>query len=83
MLVGSLRPKSWKPICYELDEPNSYHFFLADSNMGERDRTKPIKFLKSNIEFFARTSYKMLEIDLSIIKHEFNVMPDACPIKQP
>ena len=40
-------------IRYELNEPNSDHFFLNGANLKERERTELIKFLKSNIEVFA------------------------------
>ena len=68
-------------ICYELIEPRLNHFFLVGSNMREWERTKHIEFLKTNIEVFTWTPYKILKIDLSFIKHELNVMPEAHPIK--
>ena len=46
------------------------------------EKTKPIKFLKANIEAFARTPYGMPGINLNFIKHELNVMSKAHPIKQ-
>ena len=69
-------------IRYELDEPSSDRYFLGGSNMKERERTKLIKFLKANIEIFAWTLYKKPKIDPNFIKHELNVMPEACPVKQ-
>ena len=66
---------------YDLDEPITACFFLTSSNLMERERTKLIEFLTTNIEVFAWTPYEMPGIDLDFIKHELNVIPEAKPIK--
>ncbi|GFZ19911.1 hypothetical protein Acr_28g0006160 [Actinidia rufa] len=47
-----------------------------------RERTEIIQFLTANIEVFAWTPCKMPGIEPSFIKHEFNILPDARPVKQ-
>ena len=69
-------------IRYELDDPSSDNYFLVGSNMKERERTELIEFRKANVKVFAWTPYEMSGIDLSFIRHDLNVMPKACPVKQ-
>ncbi|GFS35782.1 hypothetical protein Acr_00g0042010 [Actinidia rufa] len=66
---------------YDLDEPRSDRFFLTGSNLKEWERTKLIKFVTTNIEVFAWTSYEMPGID-DFIKHELNVILEAKLVKQ-
>ena len=46
--------------------------------MKEWEKTDLIEFLKANIEVFAWTTDEMPGIDPSFIKHELNVMSEAC-----
>ena len=50
--------------------------------MKKRERIELIELLKANIEVFAWTPYEMSRIDPSFIKHDLNIMPDSCPVKQ-
>ena len=67
---------------YDLDEPSLDYFFLTNSNLREQERIEFIKFLIANIDAFTWTPYEMPRIDLSFIKHELNVIPEAYPMKQ-
>ena len=69
-------------IHYEPDEPSLDRFFLMGDNLEERERTEIIQLLKTNIEVFAWTSYKMPGIDPTFIKHKLNVLLEAHPMKQ-
>ena len=49
--------------------------------MKEQERIELIEFLKENIESFSWTKCKMSGINPNFIRHELNVMAEACPMK--
>ena len=64
-------------ICYELNEPSSYYFFLTNANLEEWERTDLIQFLTVNIEVFVWTPYEMHRINPNFIKHKLNALLEA------
>ena len=68
-------------IRYELNDPRSYHFFLSGANLKEQERIELIQLLIANIEVFKWTAYEMPGINPYFIKHELNILSEACPAK--
>jgi len=53
------------------------------SQLPPLEKAELVKFLKTNIDVFAWSTYDILGIDPGFICHQLNVNPEATPRRQP
>ena len=63
------------------DDPEK--FFQVKAQLPPREMEELIEFLWRNVDVFAWSAYKTLEVDPSFICHHLNVNSSATPKKQP
>ena len=62
------------------DDPEN--FFQVEAQLPPQKREELIVFLKRNIDVFAWSAYKALEVDPDFICHHLNVNTSVIPKKQ-